>query len=230
MKARDVMTTAVVTASLDTSIADVTKLMLSHHISGVPVVDADRHVVGIVTEGDLMRRTELSGDRRPWWLPSNLSAEERAEAYSKARGTKVGDVMTKDVMTIGEDDPLDKVAMLLETHGIKRAPVMRNGALVGIVSRANLLQGIAAAEAGETGPSDRQIRATILERAEKEAGVRIPLVGVTVSNRVAHLWGKVASEAEQDALRVVAENVDGVKEVHSHIRVPPPSVVEWDFE
>jgi CBS domain-containing protein len=229
MKARDVMTAEVVTVTPETSVADAAKLMLDRHISGVPVVDGDGRLVGIISEGDLMRRAELTTEARPWWTALAVSAEERAEAYSKAYGMKVGEVMTREVATIDENEPLDAIAMLFETRHIKRAPVLADGKLAGIVSRANLLQGLASG-GDDAGPSDSSIREAIMATAETEAGVRAHLVDVTVSQGVVHLWGTVASEAEREALRIVAENTEGAREVRDHLRIMPPSVLTWKPE
>jgi CBS domain-containing protein len=230
MRARDVMTSEVVTITPETSVAEAAKLMLDRRISGVPVIDGAGQLVGILSEGDLMRRAELATQSRPWWAGLASSAEARAEAYIKAHGLTVGEVMTKDVVTVVENEPLDGIAMLFETRGIKRAPVLREGKLVGIVSRANLLQGLATGQTGETGPSDNAIRSAIKATAEEDAGVRATLVDVTVAHGVVHLWGNVASEAEREALRVVAENTEGVRQVHDHLRILPPSVLAWEPE
>ena len=229
MKARDVMTADVVTIGPGASVAEAAKLMLDRRISGVPVVDGAGKVVGLISEGDLMRRAELLTEQRPWWLALAKSPEEKATAFAKAHGLKVADVMTKDVVSIDEDAPLDRIAMLFEGRGIKRAPVLRDGKLVGIVSRANLLQGVAMGKAS-TSADDEAIRAAIIMTAEGEAGVRASLVDVTVGDAVAHLWGNVATEAERNALRVVCETTKGVREVHDHLRVMPPSVVSLDPE
>jgi CBS domain-containing protein len=221
MRAGDVMTTDVLTVTPETTVADTAKLMLERRISGVPVVDDLGRLVGILTEGDLMRRAELITARRPWWLALASSAEERAKAYVKAHGLKVKDVMTRKVVTIDEHDPLDGIAMKFEEQGIKRAPVMRGTKVIGIVSRANLLQGLAIGRVGDTGPSDTEIKATIITTAHEDAAVRTPLVDITVAAGVVHLWGNVDSEAERDAIRVVAENTTGVREVQDHMRILP---------
>ena len=126
MRARDVMTTDVLTVTPETSIADAAKLMLDNHISGVPVVDEFGQLAGILTEGDLMRRAELETGKRPWWLALASSPEKRAAAYVKAHGLKAKDVMTKNVVTIDEHETLDRIAMVFEEHGIKRAPNARD--------------------------------------------------------------------------------------------------------
>ena len=230
MRARDVMTSEVVTVGPDMGVGDVARLMLDRHISGVPVVDGAGRLVGIVSEGDLMRRAELATGGEPWWLATSKSPEEKAKAYAKAHGMKVADVMTKVVVTIGENEPLDRIAMLFEERGIKRAPVVRDGKIVGIVSRANLLQGVAAGKAGNAGPGDEAIRAAIMATARAEAGVRAALVDVTVAQGVVHLWGNVVSEAERNALRICAETTKGVRGVQDHLRVMPHSVLSLEPE
>jgi CBS domain-containing protein len=230
MRAGDVMTTEVVTVSPETGVPDLARLMLDRRISGVPVVDSAGKLVGIVSEGDLMRRAELVTERRPWWAGLAGSPEEKANAYVKAHGLTVMEIMTRDVATIDEHEPLDRIAMLFEERGIKRAPVVRDGRLVGIVSRANLLQGLAAAKTEGTGPGDSAIRAAILDTAREDAGVRASLIDVTVADGVVHLWGNVGSAAEREACRVVAQNAEGVKEVRDHLRVLPHSVVSLEPE
>ncbi len=170
MRAGDVMTTDVVTVGPGTSVAELAKLMLERRISGVPVVDVAGSLVGLVSEGDLMRRAELVTGRRPLWADSTASAEESAKAYVKTHGLKVGDIMTTDVVTIDEHEPLDRIAMLFEARGIKRAPVLRDGKIVGIVSRANILQGLAAGTSGGIGPDDSAIRAA--DPRGREGGCR----------------------------------------------------------
>ena len=227
MRARDIMTTNVVTVSPETDIAEAVRLMLDRQISGVPVIDDSGRLIGILTEGDLMRRAELVTGRQLWWINPISSPEQEAKAYVKAHGLKVKDVMTKEVVTINEQEPLDRIAMVFEERGIKRTPVMRSGKIVGIVSRANLLRSLAAKKISDAAPSDGQIRSTILATAAEDAAIRVILVDVTVNDGVVHLWGNTASEAERDAFRVVAENTKGVREVQNHIRVLPRSNVDY---
>jgi CBS domain-containing protein len=230
MKARDIMTTNVVSVSPETDIAEAVRLMLERRISGVPVIDDSGRLAGILTEGDLMRRAELVTGRRSWWINPTSSPEQEAKAYVKAHGLKVKDVMTKEVVTINEQEPLDRIAMVFEERGIKRTPVMRSGKIVGIVSRANLLRSLAARKISDAGSSDSQIRTAILATAMEDPAIRVILVDVTVADGIVHLWGNAASEAERDAFRVVAENTKGVREVQNHIRVLPPSNVDYQPE
>ncbi|MEP7172244.1 MAG: CBS domain-containing protein [Aestuariivirga sp.] len=230
MRARDIMTTSVVTVSPETDITEAVKLMLDRQISGVPVIDNSGRLIGILTEGDLMRRAELDTGRQSWWINPISSPEQEAKAYVKAHGLKVKDVMTKEVVTINEQEPLDRIAMVFEERGIKRTPVMRSGKVVGIVSRANLLRSLAVKKVNDPAPNDSQIRAAILATAAEDAAIRVVLVDVTVDDGVVHLWGNTASEAEREAFRVVAENTKGVKEVQNHIRVLPRSNVDYKPE
>jgi len=230
MRARDIMTTSVVTVSPETDIAEAVKLMLDRQISGVPVIDSSGRLIGILTEGDLMRRAELVTGQQSWWINPISSPEQEAKAYVKAHGLKVKDVMTREVVTINEQEPLDRIAMVFEERGIKRTPVMRNGKIIGIVSRANLLRSLAVKKISDPAPSDSKIRAAILATAAEDASIRVVLVDVTVDDGVVHLWGNTASEAEREAFRVVAENTTGVKEVQNHIRVLPRSNVDYKPE
>lgn len=230
MKARDVMTTTVLTVRPEATVAEVARLMLDKHVSGVPVVDDRERLVGIVTEGDLMRRAELSTGGEPWWQSLAATPEQKARAYVKGHGTAVRDVMTTDLVTIGEDDPLDRIAMVFEGRGIKRAPVVRDGKIVGIVSRANLLQGMVAGQNRKPGPSDQAIRSAILTRLREEAGVRDTLLSITVAEGQVDLWGNLASEAEQHAVRLIAQSTPGVAAVHDHTRLIPQSNTSWEPE
>jgi CBS domain-containing protein len=229
MKAREIMTVSVVTVSPETSIAEAAKMMMANRISGLPVVDEAGHLLGIVTEGDMLRRSEILGER-PWWTSPSAPSEVRAEAYVKSHSHKVGDVMSTEVVTVDEDEPVDRVAMMLESHGIKRMPVVKGGRISGIVSRANLLRILATAGARAVEPLDSQIRSAIIAAITREAGVRAELVDVTVSNGVAFLWGNVASEAERQAVRVIAENMSDITSVQNMIRILPDGLIDYKPE
>jgi CBS domain-containing protein len=222
MQVRHVMTTDVVTVKPDTRIREIAKTLLKRRISAVPVVDDEEKLVGIVSEGDLMRRTEIGTDEREsWWLALLADPEDEALEYVRTHGSRARDVMTRSVITVGEDATLREVAAVLEHNRIKRVPVVRDGKLVGIVSRANLLQGILTAKGDHTAPGDDAIRATILKRLREDAGVRGGLLNVTVSDGIVHLWGGIRSQAEREAVHVVADNVRGVKGIEDHLTVLP---------
>jgi CBS domain-containing protein len=222
------MTTNVVTVQPDTGVPEIARLLLKHRISAVPVVDADRRVLGIVSEGDLMRRAETDTEsRHSWWLEAIFTTQDRAEEYIKTHGRKAGDLMTRDVVGVTEDTPLYEIAGLLEKHHIKRVPVTRDGRLIGIVSRANLLHGLAAKGAESTGPSssdDQTIREKLLHALSKEVGLDMALINVVVNGGVVQLWGLVGSGTEKKAAQVSAENTPGVKAVENHLGQVPPGV------
>ncbi len=222
MQAKDVMSTDVVTVGLETSVRDIARRLVEHRISAVPVLDRDDLVVGIVSEGDLIRRPETGAERQiSWWLRLFAEPAENARDYVKSHGLKAEDVMTGDVITVSEDAPLEEVATLLERHRIKRVPVVRDRKVVGIVSRANLLHGlVAGAVASAPTTNDREIREA-LHGALAEAGVRKEFVSVVVCDGVVQLWGVVETGAEKSAMRVAAENTPGVKRIEDHVGVLP---------
>jgi len=226
VQARDVMTTTVVSITEDTPIEEIARTLLEQRISAVPVLDAGGNLVGIVSEGDLMRREESGTERRPgWWLALLASPAERAASYLKTHGRKAKDVMTRGPVTVDDTAPLGQIADTLERLGIKRVPVLRNGELVGIVSRANLLQGLATAGSMRgLRADDETIRTAILETLHKESGVQDQFLNVTAADGIVHLWGTVGSEAEKQAVRVVAENTIGARGVEDHVRVLPASL------
>lgn len=225
MQAIDIMTSKVISVSPDTDVHDIAHQLLAHRISAVPVVDADGQVVGIVSEGDLMRRvtdSDSSSHGGSWWLSLFTGGKDAGE-YVKAKGKKAHEVMTPDPLTIEENMPLHAIARLLEKHHIKRVPVVREGKLVGIVSRANLLQGLANAPV-EPVPSsidDRQIRDIILNEVDAQTGVHTASISITVTNGHVEVWGLVESQAQKQAVTVAAENTPGVHSVANHLGMMP---------
>lgn len=225
MKAKDIMTTMVATVQPEANIKDIAKLLLERRISAVPVVDPDGQLLGIVSEGDLMRRSETGTERHlSWWLRLVADPEDRAMAYVKSHGAHASDIMTRDLVSVGPDASLEDVAETLEKHRIKRVPVLRDGELVGIVSRADLLRGLVALRAGNGPSPDDETLKTAVESALSDAAVRHEFVGVVVSGGIVHLWGAVESGAEKKAASVAAEGVPGVKSVDDKIGVLPASV------
>lgn len=225
MQAKDFMTTAVATVQPEATVQDIAKLLLARRISAVPVIGADGTVVGIVSEGDLMRRPETGTERHSsWWLTLLDSSEERALDYVKSHGGTAGDVMTRDVKTVGEDASLEEIAETLERHNIKRVPVLRDGRLVGIVSRVDLLRGLVARQAAPAvTASDEELKKQV-EAAILQAGAGFAFLSVVVSGAVAHLWGSVGSEVEKRAAGMAAEGVPGVKSVRNEIGIIPPRI------
>jgi CBS domain-containing protein len=224
MRAMDVMTTQVVTVSPETSIQELAKLLSERAISGVPVVDVDNRVVGVVSEGDLLHRAETGTERRTErrrsrWLDSLAEDRDLARDYIKSHARKVADVMTRDVITVTDTTDLAHVANLLETKRIKRVPVLRNGILVGIVSRANLVRALAAAPAeAATAEDDRSIRARLLVELSGQEWTKVWAADIVVRDRVVHLWfSDDQPHEERQAIRVAAENIPGVRQVEQHV-------------
>ena len=220
MKARDVMVSPVITTKPTASVKEVARMLLTHHISAVPVVDNADKLVGIVSEGDLMRRADLGTERhRSWWLAA-LFAEEDALAaeYVKQHSRKVADVMTKRLVTASPETPLNEIAGLLERHSIKRVPIVGNGALVGIVSRANLIQALAGDRRRlDISVPDAQLRDKIMAELRMQPWAHTLLLNVTVNDGIVDIWGITRSEAEKQALRVAAEITPGVRAVNNNV-------------
>jgi CBS domain-containing protein len=223
MNAKDIMTTRVVTVSPETPVAEIARRLLQRRISAVPVIDAEGRPVGIVSEGDLMRRPEAAGVRHPsWWLALIAEPETQAREYVKAHGECAHDVMTRDVTTVTEEASLEEIATLLEKHRVKRVPVVRDGKVVGIVSRANLLQGVAARQpAPQASVGDRTLRERVTA-AIQASGSRIEFVNPVVEDGVVHLWGMTYSEAEREAIQIATAGVSGVKRIESQLGVVSP--------
>ena len=224
MKARDVMVSPVITVKPSTSVKEVAKTFLERRISAVPVVDDQGKLIGIVSEGDLMHRSEAGTERqRSWWLLGLTGDETLAAEYVKAHARKVADVMTRHVITASPETPLHEIAALLEKNSIKRVPIVKNGQLVGIVSRANLIQAVASARKGLEIPlSDTTIRDKLLGASERAASGRIRgLLNVTVNDGVVNLWGMTNSDAERKAIRVAAETMPGVRAVNDNLITRP---------
>ncbi len=222
MLAKDVMTSPVLTVSPDTSVMEVAKLLLERHISAAPVVDEAGHLVGVVSEGDLMRRQESGTERHhSWWLTLISDPQDEARDYLKSHGLHARDVMSKHVVSVDEDTPLDEIADILERHRIKRVPVVAGGKVVGIVSRANLLQAfVAQSRTAKPIGDDRQLREAVLE-ALRGTGARTLYVNVVVNDGVVHLWGVAYTEDEKGAMCAAAENVPGAREVRERISLLP---------
>jgi len=218
MKVHDVMTWGAITVEPDASVARAVRLMLQNKISGLPVVDGEGQHVGMVTEGDFLRRGELGTQwQRPRWLEFLLGPGRLAAEYVRSSGQKVGEVMTIEPWTVTPETPLDEVVRLMERHRIKRLPVVQDGKLVGIVSRANLLHALASVAHEVKAPAgdDATIREQILAECAKQSWAT--RVNVVVRNGVVGLWGVITDERERQAFIVAAENVPGVKAVHDHL-------------
>lgn len=224
MIAMDVMTPDIVSIAPGASLQQAAKTMIEKSISALPVVEEGR-LVGILSEGDLLRRVETKTERhRPRWVEALTRSSRLAEEYVKAHARNVGDVMTRDVVTVNSTADIAEVAKLLEARRIKRVPVMRDGKMVGIISRANLVQALAARPQPGSSESDRdrQIRDALLSELRKHRWADPSSANVVVHEGVVHLWGEAISESERAATRVAAENIGGVRRVDDHMSVRLP--------
>ncbi len=230
MLASEIMTTDVATVGPETTVRDVVALLIDRGISAVPV-QSDGRLVGIVSEGDLLRRAELGTERkRSRWLEIATPGDCLAAEYIQEHGRKVADVMTKDVVTVRHDTPVNEIAALLEQRRIKRVPILRDGKLVGIVSRANLVQALAlhgTPEAPAMAPNDIEIRSAILAELGLHKWGGFPLIAnVIVRYGTVHVFGVLRSESERRAMLVIIENTPGVAEIKDHMSYPslrPPT-------
>ena len=222
MQAIDIMTNEVIAIDENATVPAVAKLLAERGISAVPVVDKDNQVIGMVSEGDLLHRAETGTERRrPWWLDMMASTNKLAGDYIKSHSGKVKDVMTRNVLSVTETTPVADIAFLLETNRIKRVPVVRDGILVGIVSRANLVRALAMTISEPVSGSDaedRTIREKLLAELKAQRWAEISPANVTVKDGVVHLWSSYLSEQEKQALIVAAENIPGVRRVEDHMR------------
>jgi CBS domain-containing protein len=225
MKAADVMVSAVISVRPNACVEEVASILLANRISAVPVINEEGELLGIVSEGDLIRRAEAGTERRqPWWLEYLTGKQVLAAEYVKSHSRKARDVMTRCVITATPDTPLGDIANLLERNRIKRVPIVQYGKVVGIVSRANLLQALAtmpAKEATTARADDSEIREKVLSRLNAERW-RPSLLNVTVHDGNVDLWGFVTSNDEKKAARIAVEEIVGVKSINDHLTIPPP--------
>lgn len=221
MRASQAMTHPVVTVPADATVFAAADILLGSRISAAPVVDPDGRLLGIVSEADLMNRPEIGTVPAKSWLQRLLADESNlARDYVRSHSHRVTDVMTREVVTVSEHTSLAEIAALFLRHRVKRVPVVRAGKVIGIVSRANLLQGLLARQPdpAKNSGEDASIRMKVYdELANQPWGSGI--TNVVVDNGVVHLWGAVASSYVKDAARVTAENVGGVQRVVNNIVV-----------
>jgi CBS domain-containing protein len=220
VKAQDVMTSPVISTEPDATILQAITIMLQRRVSGLPVIDKEGRLVGMLTEGDLLRRAETGTQRRrPRWLEFLVGPGKLADEYTHSHGRKVDQIMSDHPLTVSEDAPLNEIVRLMETQQIKRVPVVRGEHVVGIVTRANLLHALAAADT-ELKPmeqGDQAIRALLVAELGKQPWAPMTLVDPIVRDGVVELWGSITDERARRALIVAAENVPGVKGVRDHL-------------
>ncbi|HEY2134835.1 MAG TPA: CBS domain-containing protein [Xanthobacteraceae bacterium] len=220
MKVNEVMSEQIVSIAPDAPVLDAVRLMLQHKISGLPVIDAAGVLQGVVTEGDFLRRAETGTQRkRARWIEFLMGPGRLATEYVHVSGRKVNEVMTPDVYTVTEDAPLEQAVHLMERHRIKRVPVVRDGKVVGIVTRSNLMRALArlALAAPPVASGDAGIRESLLAELKKQPWAPVGLLDIVVQDGVVKLSGALTDERERQAIRVAAENIPGVKKVEDHL-------------
>jgi CBS domain-containing protein len=220
MHASHIMTRNVITVGPDAPILHAVRLMLQHRVSGLPVVDPAGKLIGIVTEGDFLRRPEIDTQRRrPRWVEFLIGPGQMADEYVHTSGRKVHEVMSVNLHTVGEDASVGDIVQMMERHHIKRVPVVRGDRLVGIVTRSSVMRALAAVshEAKPVADDDAKVRESLLAHLQKQPWAPVALVDVTVRDGVVNLWGSITEESQRRALIVAAENTPGVKAVRDHL-------------
>jgi CBS domain-containing protein len=220
MKAQDIMTQFVMSVGPNDAVSRAVRIMLQNEMSGLPVLDTFGRLVGMITEGDLMRRVEMATHRRrPRWIEIFMTPGRLAEEYVHSHGRKVSEIMTTDPVSVTEETPLEDVVAVMEKRRVKRVPVVRGDRVVGIVSRANLLHALAklSVEAMPAQSSDRAIREQLLHELQGQKWAPTASVNITVRDGVVDLWGTITDDRERQALVVAAEKTPGVKAVNDHI-------------
>lgn len=221
MRAKDVMTVDVVSVGPDDTVETAVRLMLDNRVSGLPVVGGDGALLGVVTEGDLMARVELTSDE-PWRRHPTAGDPDALARYVKDHSARVADVMVTGTVTAEEATPLSELAETMARNHIRRVIVTRDGKVAGIVSRADLIRGLVTAPEAEPSPVDDELRRKVMNRLHVELGLSRSDTGVTIRDGKVVLWGTVPSEEELKAAEVAAETLAGAERVTSYLRVQPP--------
>jgi CBS domain-containing protein len=227
MRAHQIMSRQVITIGVDASVVDAINIMLTHHISGLPVLDSAGKLAGMLSDGDFIRRAEIGTQRRrPRWLTLLAGADRVALDFAREHGRKVGQIMTPNPATVAEDTPLEQIVATMESRNIKRLPVMRDDKIVGMITRADFLPAIASlARNVESSSNDNdQIRSSVLAAMERTPW-RPCALNVDVHAGAVTLRGVVRSDKARQATIIAAENAPGVKKVEDHlykVAYPPP--------
>ena len=226
MKAQDVMTRDVISIDPDATVLQAARLMLQHHISGLPVIDKDGNLVGVVSEADFLHRRETSTERkRARWLEFIIGPGRMAAEYSHTHGSKVSEVMTTEVVSVAQDDALEDIVVVMERHRIKRVPVLCGGQVVGIITRSNLMHAMVslARKAEPSASDDATIRERLLAEIKEQQWAPAATVNVVVKDGMVELWGVIIDERQRQALKIAAENIPGVTAVHDHLAWVEPT-------
>lgn len=220
MLAKDIMTTSLICVAPDATVEAIAKLLLDNHISGVPVTDSEGHVLGVVSDTDLMHRVAgWPSPHESLWLQWFQSSAAIAAKVKKAVGSCARDIMTSPAITIDPNRPVAQIAEILADRHLRRVPVVADGKIVGIVSRTNLIQALGVTGTHVDTPShrDHEIREQVLAHVRERQPNGKHLVNVLVADGVVHLWGVVDTDEEREATRLIAESIAGVRSVKSHV-------------
>ena len=224
MKAGDIMTAGAATIGAEASVADAARMMVQLHVSGIPVVETDGKMIGMVTERDLLRRAELGTEKqRPRWFNLWVMPGDDADDYVHAHGRSVRDVMSHQVVSVSAETPLEEVVSIMEKRGFKRLPVLRDGKIVGIISRANFLVALTHRLSDDAPPAadDIAVRRTILEEIEDQTWSGLAMVDVEVIAGKVLLRGTVTDERVRRAVVVAAQTAAGARPVTDSLTVVP---------
>jgi CBS domain-containing protein len=226
MQAKDIMTRDVATVSPSANVREIAKLMASKRLSGLPVVTSDGRPVGMLTASDLLHRVETGTEKRSSWFTSFFSnPDDMARQYAKAHGLKAHEVMSRHVISVRDDADLSEVADVLDRNRLKRVPVVRDGSLVGIVSRSDLVRVLSEASVGQAiAPSDdAAVQNAIWQAIRKQTWLNSGYVNITVKDGVVEAWGMVGSQDQRNALMVLIEEAAGEARVEDHLKVGTPN-------
>jgi CBS-domain-containing membrane protein len=227
MQAREAMTKDVVTVGPETTVGEIASLLVRHRISAVPVVSGDNRVIGIVSQTDLGHRSETGTEkRRKWWLEAFADPDAKAREFIKSHALKANDIMSRFVVSVSPQASLAEVADVLDSHRIRQVPVMDDGKLAGMISRADLVRKLAEVKisAPATRPDNGTLQKAIWEQIKAQSWLRSAYVSVQVKDGVVELWGAVDTAEQHRALRVLVEGVPGVVRVEDRVGVLPHMV------
>ena len=230
MLAREIMTTDVVTVRLGTPVREIAALLSKRQFSGVPVAHEDGRLLGIVSESDLIHHAAIKAEPKgKWWLDSLSDPDAIAAAYAKSHGRTAADVMARHVATIADDATLEDVAEVLGTHNIKRVPVMREGRLVGIITRSDLVRALAKAKSDQVAAplGNAAVQKAILQGMAEQLWLDASYVNVLVKDHVIELRGYIASTDQRHALQVLAGGIDQSRKINDELEIGLPIVSDF---
>jgi CBS domain-containing protein len=225
MKARDIMTRDVITVRPGTSVSNIAALMVEKHITGVPVLTDDGRLIGIVSQTDLLHRAEVGTERKhKWWFRMFADSTALAREYAKAHGLKALDIMSRHVVTVGDDAELRDVADILDKRRIKRVPVVEGNRLVGIITRGDLVRALSQVQITKTDTKidNAALHKTLHERIQSQSWINNHYINLAVNNGIVELWGFVDTPDQRKALRILVEETEGVKDVKDNLSIGVP--------